>query len=189
MVLVKLENCINLNHKIDVDMDLIDILWRQDLDMGVAREMFDPNQRLELEKEREVELQKQQQKERELDEETVKQEKEEKDAWEDLTNYIIDGETGELLPLPPAEQTESSGPSTTETQTNENTTETPLFLEDAMSLLQNDGTNNLSMNSWMENSTIQDELEKVILEKQPVCFQNDSSNTTGLFHACFKKLK
>ncbi|XP_013384291.1 transcription factor NF-E2 45 kDa subunit isoform X2 [Lingula anatina] len=149
------------------DMDLIDILWRQDLDMGVAREMFDPNQRLELEKEREVELQKQQQKERELDEETVKQEKEEKDAWEDLTNYIIDGETGELLPLPPAEQTESSGPSTTETQTNENTTETPLFLEDAMSLLQNDGTNNLSMNSWMENSTIQDELEKVILEKQP----------------------
>lgn len=43
------------------DMDLIDILWRQDMDLGVGREMFDVNLRRELEKEREVEVQKQQQ--------------------------------------------------------------------------------------------------------------------------------
>lgn len=39
-------------------MDLIEVLWRQDLDMGVGREMFDPALRMEMEKERELEQQK-----------------------------------------------------------------------------------------------------------------------------------
>ena len=43
-------------------MDLIEILWRQDIDLGVGREMFDMNLRRQLEKERETELQKQREK-------------------------------------------------------------------------------------------------------------------------------
>ncbi len=41
------------------DLDLIDILWRQDMDLGVAREAYDLNMRRQLEKERELELLKQ----------------------------------------------------------------------------------------------------------------------------------
>ena len=36
-------------------MDLIEILWRQDIDMGVGKECFDINLRRELEKEQEIE--------------------------------------------------------------------------------------------------------------------------------------
>ena len=41
-------------------MDLIEILWRQDIDLGVSREAYDLNMRRQLEKDREIELQKQQ---------------------------------------------------------------------------------------------------------------------------------
>ena len=41
-------------------MDLIEILWRQDMDLGVSREAYDLNMRRQLEKDREIELQKQQ---------------------------------------------------------------------------------------------------------------------------------
>ena len=44
------------------DLDLIDVLWRQDIDLGVGKEMFDVNLRRELEREREIELQKERQK-------------------------------------------------------------------------------------------------------------------------------
>ena len=40
-------------------MDLIDILWRQDMDLGVSREAYDLNMRRQLEKDREIEMQKQ----------------------------------------------------------------------------------------------------------------------------------
>lgn len=42
-------------------MDLIEVLWRQDIDLGVGRETFDLNLRKELEKQREEELQKERQ--------------------------------------------------------------------------------------------------------------------------------
>ena len=38
------------------------MLWRQDIDLGVGKEMFDVNLRRELEREREIELQKERQK-------------------------------------------------------------------------------------------------------------------------------
>ena len=38
------------------DMDLIEVLWRQDIDLGVDRDAFDATRRLELEKQREYEL-------------------------------------------------------------------------------------------------------------------------------------
>lgn len=41
---------------------MIDVLWRQDIDLGVGKEMFDVNLRRELEREREIELQKERQK-------------------------------------------------------------------------------------------------------------------------------
>ena len=42
-------------------MDLIEVLWRQDIDLGVGRDVFDITLRKELEKERELKLQQQQQ--------------------------------------------------------------------------------------------------------------------------------
>ena len=44
------------------DLDLIEVLWRQDIDLGIGKEVFDPNLRRELEREREIELQKDRQK-------------------------------------------------------------------------------------------------------------------------------
>ena len=37
-------------------MDLIEVLWRQDIDLGIDRDAFDIRRRLELEKQREFEL-------------------------------------------------------------------------------------------------------------------------------------
>ncbi|XP_033733381.1 endoplasmic reticulum membrane sensor NFE2L1-like isoform X1 [Pecten maximus] len=84
-----------------LDLDLIDVLWRQDIDLGVGKEVFDINLRQELERERELELQKdrQNQKERELlqckqEEQRLQQQR----RW--LTeNFMQDTETGEWVPL------------------------------------------------------------------------------------------
>ena len=37
------------------DLELIDVLWRQDEDLGVGKEVYDANLRLELEKKQEME--------------------------------------------------------------------------------------------------------------------------------------
>lgn len=44
------------------DLDLIEVLWRQDVDLGVGKEVFDPNLRHELELERQLEQRKEQEK-------------------------------------------------------------------------------------------------------------------------------
>ncbi|OWF52699.1 nuclear factor erythroid 2-related factor 1-like isoform X1 [Mizuhopecten yessoensis] len=83
------------------DLDLIDVLWRQDIDLGVGKEVFDINLRQELERERELELQKdrEKQKEREVlqckhEEQRLQQQR----RW--LTeNFMQDTETGEWVPL------------------------------------------------------------------------------------------
>lgn len=41
------------------DMDLIEVLWRQDIDLGIGREMFDSSLRMEVEKEFELDQKKQ----------------------------------------------------------------------------------------------------------------------------------
>lgn len=78
------------------DIDLIDILWRQDIDLGAGREIFDYSHR---------------QKEQDVDKE-LQDGAEQEDTWpgegaEALAqNLLVDGETGEsfpaqvLLPLP-----------------------------------------------------------------------------------------
>ncbi|XP_068823305.1 nuclear factor erythroid 2-related factor 2 isoform X2 [Capricornis sumatraensis] len=89
------------------DMDLIDILWRQDIDLGVSREVFDFSQR---QKEHELEKQKKLEKERQ-----EQLQKEQEKAF--FAQLQLDEETGEFLPIQPAQHTpsEASGSANYET--------------------------------------------------------------------------
>nr|XP_033800605.1 nuclear factor erythroid 2-related factor 2 isoform X2 [Geotrypetes seraphini] len=79
------------------DMDLIDILWRQDIDLGAGREVFDYSQR-----QREYELEKQ----KKLEKERLEQlQKEQEKAF--LAQLQLDEETGEFVPIQPAQHIES----------------------------------------------------------------------------------
>ncbi|XP_075685623.1 nuclear factor erythroid 2-related factor 2 [Rhinoderma darwinii] len=78
------------------EMDLIDILWKQDIDLGVGREVFDYSQR-----QKEYELEKQKKLEKEHQEQLLKEQ--EKALYAHLQ---LDEETGELIPVqqpPPME--------------------------------------------------------------------------------------
>ncbi|KAM5156246.1 nuclear factor erythroid 2-related factor 2 isoform 1-T1 [Callospermophilus lateralis] len=79
------------------DMDLIDILWRQDIDLGVSREVFDFSQR-----QKEYELEKQKKLEKERQEQL---QKEQEKAF--FAQLQLDEETGEFLPIQPAQHTQS----------------------------------------------------------------------------------
>ncbi|XP_077304214.1 nuclear factor erythroid 2-related factor 2 [Lithobates pipiens] len=71
------------------DMDLIDILWKQDIDLGVGREVFDYHQRR-----KEYELEKQKKIEKEHQEQLLK---EQEKAF--FANLQLDEETGEFIPV------------------------------------------------------------------------------------------
>ncbi|NXU52674.1 NF2L2 factor, partial [Turnix velox] len=73
------------------DMNLIDILWRQDIDLGVRREVFDFSQR-----QKEYELEKQKKLEKERQEQL---QKEQEKAL--LAQLELDEETGEFVPIQP----------------------------------------------------------------------------------------
>ncbi|KAH0621527.1 hypothetical protein JD844_022911 [Phrynosoma platyrhinos] len=80
-------------------MNLIDILWRQDIDLGARREVFDFSQRkkaYELEKQKKLERERQEQ----LQEEQQK-------AF--LAQLQLDEETGEFVPIQPTTQAIESG--------------------------------------------------------------------------------
>uniref|UniRef100_A0A803JFF3 Nuclear factor, erythroid 2-like 2 n=1 Tax=Xenopus tropicalis TaxID=8364 RepID=A0A803JFF3_XENTR len=81
-----------------MDMDLIDILWKQDIDLGVSREVFDYNQR---QKENELEKQKKLEKERQ---EQLQKERE-KALYAQLQ---LDEETGEFIPIQQAAPIETA---------------------------------------------------------------------------------
>lgn len=75
-------------HPSQQDMDLIDILWRQDVDLGAGREVFDFSYRqkeVELRLQREKEEEKQQQRQREQEKAL-------------LAQLQLDEETGEFVP-------------------------------------------------------------------------------------------
>lgn len=107
------------------DLDLIEVLWRQDIDLGVGKEVFDLNLRKELEREREIELQKEQIKKKEeellrikLDEQRRQQEQQ----WR-TENFMRDGETGEWVPIggrnrvpPPPQSSQQMQPQTQNNQ-------------------------------------------------------------------------
>ncbi|XP_066468414.1 nuclear factor erythroid 2-related factor 2 [Tiliqua scincoides] len=78
------------------DMSLIDILWRQDIDLGARREVFDFNQR-----QKEYEFEKQKKLERERQEQL---QKEEEKAF--LAQLQLDEETGEFVPIQHAQALE-----------------------------------------------------------------------------------
>ncbi|XP_053185209.1 nuclear factor erythroid 2-related factor 2a [Scomber japonicus] len=78
-------------HSGQQDMELIDILWKQDIDLGARREVFDYNHR-----QKEHELQRQ----RELEEEKrLHLVREQEKAL--LAQLQLDEETGEYIPRPP----------------------------------------------------------------------------------------
>ncbi|XP_078581746.1 endoplasmic reticulum membrane sensor NFE2L1-like isoform X1 [Branchiostoma floridae x Branchiostoma japonicum] len=72
------------------DMDLIKVLWQQDIDLGAGLEVFDAGLRQqELEKQRALEKEK---------EECSKAQE-----WQEGVDYFVDSETGEHIPLPPSQ--------------------------------------------------------------------------------------
>ncbi|XP_053351810.1 nuclear factor erythroid 2-related factor 2a [Clarias gariepinus] len=77
-------------HPIQQDMDLIDILWRQDIDLGAGREVFDFSYR-----QKEVQLQRQKELEEEKRQQIVR---EQEKAL--LAQLQLDEETGEFVPRP-----------------------------------------------------------------------------------------
>ncbi|XP_061464367.1 nuclear factor erythroid 2-related factor 2 isoform X2 [Rhineura floridana] len=80
-----------------MDMNLIDILWRQDIDLGARREVFDFSQRrkeYEFEKQKKLESERQEQ-----------LQKEQEKAF--LAQVQLDEETGEFVPIQPAQAIES----------------------------------------------------------------------------------
>ncbi|XP_067687510.1 endoplasmic reticulum membrane sensor NFE2L1-like isoform X2 [Haliotis asinina] len=83
------------------DLDLIEVLWRQDIDLGVGKEVFDINLRRELERDRELELQKKREKQKELELIRLKAEEEKRQQQQQWLsqNFMQDGETGEWVPL------------------------------------------------------------------------------------------
>ncbi|XP_042335606.1 nuclear factor erythroid 2-related factor 2 isoform X2 [Sceloporus undulatus] len=78
------------------DMNLIDILWRQDIDLGARREVFDFSQRKKA-----YEHEKQEKLERERQEQL---QKEQEKAF--LAQLQLDEETGEFVPIQPTQAIE-----------------------------------------------------------------------------------
>ncbi|XP_009077031.1 PREDICTED: nuclear factor erythroid 2-related factor 2 [Acanthisitta chloris] len=110
-------------------MNLIDILWRQDIDLGARREVFDFSQR-----QKEYELEKQKKLEKERQEQL---QKEQEKAL--LAQLELDEETGEFVPVQPAQssQSENTEPPVVFSQTTEPSKPEAeaLSFEDCMQLL------------------------------------------------------
>ncbi|XP_032711866.1 nuclear factor erythroid 2-related factor 2 isoform X4 [Lontra canadensis] len=108
------------------DMDLIDILWRQDIDLGVSREVFDFSQRR---KEHELEKQKKLEKERQ-----EQLQKEQEKAF--FAQLQLDEETGEFLPIQPAQHIPSETSSSANySQVADIPKPDALYFDDCMQLL------------------------------------------------------
>ncbi|XP_004774466.1 nuclear factor erythroid 2-related factor 2 isoform X2 [Mustela nigripes] len=107
-------------------MDLIDILWRQDIDLGVSREVFDFSQRR---KEHELEKQKKLEKERQ-----EQLQKEQEKAF--FAQLQLDEETGEFLPIQPAQHIPSETSSSANySQVADIPKPDALYFDDCMQLL------------------------------------------------------
>ncbi|NXV76926.1 NF2L2 factor, partial [Atlantisia rogersi] len=109
------------------DMNLIDILWRQDIDLGARREVFDFSQR-----QKEYELEKQKKLEKERQEQL---QKEQEKAL--LAQLELDEETGEFVPVQPARhiQPENTEQPIAFSQVNSERVSEALSFDDCMQLL------------------------------------------------------
>ncbi|XP_059142425.1 endoplasmic reticulum membrane sensor NFE2L1-like isoform X2 [Physella acuta] len=86
---------------IEIDLDLIDVLWQQDVDLGLGKEVFDKTLRQELEREREQEIKKQHDEQKSqlfVKEKEEREKQEQADRWL-KENFRRDGETGEWVRL------------------------------------------------------------------------------------------
>ncbi|KAM8934090.1 nuclear factor erythroid 2-related factor 2 [Pelodytes ibericus] len=135
------------------DMDLIDILWKQDIDLGVGREVFDYQQR---QKEYELEKQKKLEKER-----LEKLQKEQEKAF--YTQLQLDEETGEFIPNQQAPPVEAAAAIQTLTSSLQNKddlgTEAGLSSDDFMKLLTDTfpfEPSNMAYQAWVPNAPIED---------------------------------
>ncbi|XP_046570343.1 endoplasmic reticulum membrane sensor NFE2L1-like isoform X4 [Haliotis rubra] len=120
------------------DLDLIEVLWRQDIDLGVGKEVFDINLRRELERDRELELQKKREKQKELELIRLKAEEEKRQQQQQWLNqnYMQDGETGEWVPLNGSVSLQSSPPQMPpDVLTNSELLSSALSLEEALDIL------------------------------------------------------
>ncbi|KAM4697642.1 nuclear factor erythroid 2-related factor 2 [Rhinophrynus dorsalis] len=106
------------------DLDLIDILWKQDIDLGVGREVFDYNQR-----QKEYELEKQKKLEKERQEQLQKEQ--EKALYAQLQ---LDEETGEFIPIQQAAPVEATQALTSSLQSKPSVVH-DLSFDDCMNLL------------------------------------------------------
>ncbi|XP_010133711.1 PREDICTED: nuclear factor erythroid 2-related factor 2 isoform X2 [Buceros rhinoceros silvestris] len=108
-------------------MNLIDILWRQDIDLGARREVFDFSQR-----QKEYELEKQKKLEKERQEQLQKEQ--EKTL---LAQLQLDEETGEFVPVQPAQciQSENTESPIVFSQVNSSMKAETLSFDDCMQLL------------------------------------------------------
>ncbi|NXA69555.1 NF2L2 factor, partial [Mohoua ochrocephala] len=109
------------------DMNLIDILWKQDIDLGARREIFDFSQR-----QKEYELEKQKKLEKERQEQL---QKEQEKAL--LAQLELDEETGEFVPAQPAQcvQSENTEPPVAFSQVSSSVLTEALSFDDCMQLL------------------------------------------------------
>ncbi|NXO20809.1 NF2L2 factor, partial [Cisticola juncidis] len=109
------------------DMNLIDILWRQDIDLGARREIFDSSQR-----QKEYELEKQKKLEKERQEQLQKEQEETL-----LAQLELDKETGEFIPVQPAQciQSENTEAPVVFSQVNSSGLSEALSFDDCMQLL------------------------------------------------------
>ncbi|NXD10778.1 NF2L2 factor, partial [Nothocercus nigrocapillus] len=107
------------------DMNLIDILWRQDIDLGARREVFDFSQR-----QKEYELEKQKKLEKERQEQL---QKEQEKAL--LAQLQLDEETGEFVPIQPAQLVESENTEPPDSFSQVNFQTEALSFDDCMQLL------------------------------------------------------
>ncbi|GAB1609354.1 nuclear factor erythroid 2-related factor 2-like isoform X1 [Argonauta hians] len=83
------------------DLDLIDVLYLQDIDLGVQREVYDITLRRDLEREQEVALQKEREKQKQYELLQLKLEEEQRRLEQQYLceNYTQDIETGEWIPM------------------------------------------------------------------------------------------
>ncbi|BFZ06418.1 hypothetical protein BsWGS_09457 [Bradybaena similaris] len=156
------------------DLKLIDILYQQDVDLGVGKEVFDPQYREELERERELELIKNQEWEKTqllAREKEEQKHREEKDKWLQK-NFKRDGETGEWVHVWNGAGESSSRPLSLPDVDNSRNADECISLEAALEFLENLGGSEESINTQTGANEAQQEQQ----QQQPQLMHQDSFN-------------
>ncbi|KAG8559526.1 hypothetical protein GDO81_017364 [Engystomops pustulosus] len=161
------------------DMDLIDILWKQDIDLGVGREVFDYSQR-----QKEYELEKQKKLEQEHQEQLLKEQ--EKALYAHLQ---LDEETGEFIPVQPVPMVAAAAVTQPVTSSLQSKPEVgqELYIDECMKILADTfqyeaPQMNFHQTAMAPNSPIDTSQNFLPTEQQPVpeSWQNTTTNTENV---------